>query len=456
MEGDDTALSLVLGLVCERCDAYNDPGVPACSSCGAPLGDGASPELPAEFMELLPDPEGAPLTPAMPLQPDAPAAPAPAAPAPSPATTPMATPSWMEAPTGQPIATAFALPKVDLSDLKRAAQSLAAPLAGVPASARTPSPPPSTAAPRAATCGKCQAALEPGDKFCRNCGTRVGEPAVTHTMQIPVARPGALPSPVLGAGPAATAMMPSFRSVGVEPAAGLGQSTPTTTMMFGAVTAERSAKLVLVRGQSSFGTQWRIQAGETLIGRTEGVVLFPDDTSMAARHARLVFSGPDLVLDPLPSTNGVFVRVKEPTRLEPGDEIVLGAERLVVLDKADRPAVARQVADDGTRPLGSLLKSQEPISLLRASANPAANEVFYRAQRLVTLGRSHCDVNFPRDSFVSERHAQISRGDSGALLLEDLRSRNGTYLRARKPTRLHHGDLMLLGDKVLRIELPQR
>jgi pSer/pThr/pTyr-binding forkhead associated (FHA) protein len=40
------------------------------------------------------------------------------------------------------------------------------------------------------------------------------------------------------------------------------------------------------------------------------------------------------------------------------------------------------------------------------------------------------------------------------VLLEDLKSRNGTYVRVQQPTRLVHGDLMLVGDQVLRIELP--
>jgi pSer/pThr/pTyr-binding forkhead associated (FHA) protein len=435
MDGVDTALSLVIGRVCTSCDAYNDPGVTSCASCGAPIIEEG-----VESADPAPTPADVP------------------APAPAPLVTPGAEPAWMQAPSGQPLATAFALPKVDLADMKRAAAGLAAPAAapllGVPIGApigATPNPGPSAAA----LCAKCRTPLADDDKFCRNCGTRVSEGGALHTSQLPAAKLGALPSPVIGAASGATALMPAFRSVGVD-ARGTGpHAVPSMTMVFGAVSAERSSKLVLVRGQSAFGSQWRIQSGESSIGRSIGVILFPDDVTLAAEHARLRFAGDELILEPLPSQNGVFVRVKEPTRVEPGDEIVLGAQRFVVMGEADRPA-AGVLADGTTRALGSLVKPQPPITLLRVSADPLGHEVYHRCQRLLTLGRTHCDLNFPRDSFVSERHAQMSRTDEGTLLLEDLRSRNGTYLRASKPMRLMHGDLILMSDKVLRVELPQR
>lgn len=452
--GEDSALSLMLGLVCERCDGYNDPGVAACASCGAPLGadalggDAAAPAVPADASSASSAPEASPARHAG-----------------------GDPPSWMTPPTGQPLPTAFAMPKVDLATVSAAAEGagLAAPRtapSGLPAPAPAtaaapplPSVPPSVppSGPVAVTppCAKCGTPLAPADRFCRNCGTRVGEGvqpvasgAVATTQIVAVKMPGpGLPSPVLP--PGATMVMPGVRLAGA-PALG---GAPSATMFFGAATAERVAKLVLVRGQSQFGSQWRLQAGVTVVGRSDGVVLFPDDDTLAARHCRLVFKGADLWLEPEETTNGVFVRVRDRTHVVPGDEIVVGSQRLRVLADEERPINVK--GDDDTRTLGSMVKPQPPIALLRVAADPSQNEVYFRCQRLLTLGRNHCDVNFPRDSFVSERHAQLSHEPEG-LVLEDLRSRNGTYVRARKPRQLLHGDLVLLGDKVLRIELPQR
>ena len=211
-----------------------------------------------------------------------------------------------------------------------------------------------------------------------------------------------------------------------------------------------------MRGQSQFGSQWRLQAGETVIGRSTGMVLFPDDAALAPRHARLVFHGPDLFLEPELTQNGAFLRLREPARLEPGDEFVIGAQRLQLLHDSDRTTALSAVSDaTGTRLLGSQVKPNPPIVIARIGADPRFHEVYFRAQRLLTVGRVHCDVNFPTDGFVSERHAQVSN-EGTHVILEDLKSRNGTYVRVRQPTKLLHGDLLLVGDQVLRIELPQR
>src|SRR5438128_2135688 len=77
-DGADNALSLMLGLVCENCDAYNDPGVAVCASCGKPLGavapaDDSGPFLPApgppaagaaaDIAAILPPAEASPVLP---------------------------------------------------------------------------------------------------------------------------------------------------------------------------------------------------------------------------------------------------------------------------------------------------------------------------------------------------------------------------------------------------------
>lgn len=419
--GEDSALSLMLGLVCERCDAYNDPGVAACVACGA----------------QLPSVEGSGSFPALPD-----ASPAPAA---EPRQPTVATgQGWMAAPTGQPLASSVALPRVDLA-------SIATPAHGAPeqrpAPAPTPAPQPPSAPSTSTSCPRCGAPATPTDRFCRTCGYRMETAAPVSTTQIAAFKlpPPGLPSPVLGG----VGGLPPFAS----PPRG-SPAQPAATMVFGAATAERVAKLVLVRGQSQFGNQWRLQAAETVLGRTDGVVLFPDDTALAPRHCRLSWQGTELWLTPEPTTNGVFLRVNVPTPIGPGDEVVVGAQRLRVLADADR-LLHMTSPDPSTRVLGSVVRSGPVISLLRIAPNAAEHEVFHRHQRVLTLGRNRCDVNFPRDGFVSERHAQLTRTDEGPLLLEDLRSRNGTYLRARRPVKLAHGDLLLLGDKVLRVELPR-
>lgn len=64
------------------------------------------------------------------------------------------------------------------------------------------------------------------------------------------------------------------------------------------------------------------------------------------------------------------------------------------------------------------------------------------------IGRTEGDVLFADDRFVSERHARILRV-AGRLVLRDLASTNGVYLRIRTPYTLRDGDLLVLGLQVL-------
>ncbi len=59
---------------------------------------------------------------------------------------------------------------------------------------------------------------------------------------------------------------------------------------------------------------------------------------------------------------------------------------------------------------------------------------------------------FSDDEFMSRRHAQIVfRNGRGQV--EDLGSSNGTFVRLRGPHGLATGDLIRMGDELLRFEI---
>jgi pSer/pThr/pTyr-binding forkhead associated (FHA) protein len=70
----------------------------------------------------------------------------------------------------------------------------------------------------------------------------------------------------------------------------------------------------------------------------------------------------------------------------------------------------------------------------------------------LNLGREQGDIVFSEDEFMSRRHAQISyRNGHGRLA--DLGRSNGTFLKLRGPHGLVPGDLIRLGDELLRFEI---
>lgn len=70
----------------------------------------------------------------------------------------------------------------------------------------------------------------------------------------------------------------------------------------------------------------------------------------------------------------------------------------------------------------------------------------------LTIGKNgDCDLIIPDDEYVSRQHARLFHSD-GRVLLEDLGSSNGTFLRVKKQVALEIGDEFLIGTHLIRFE----
>jgi len=65
------------------------------------------------------------------------------------------------------------------------------------------------------------------------------------------------------------------------------------------------------------------------------------------------------------------------------------------------------------------------------------------------VGRENCDLSYPRDTLLSMRHASLAVRE-GKLLLKDLGSQSGSFLRQRQDGELSPGDIFLLGRELFR------
>jgi len=70
----------------------------------------------------------------------------------------------------------------------------------------------------------------------------------------------------------------------------------------------------------------------------------------------------------------------------------------------------------------------------------------------VDIGSREGDVILGDDPYLSSRHARLLRRDDGWTLL-DLDSVNGVYMRIREPEDIVDGDMVLIGQQVMRFEL---
>lgn len=89
--------------------------------------------------------------------------------------------------------------------------------------------------------------------------------------------------------------------------------------------------------------------------------------------------------------------------------------------------------------------------LVRLTAGGVEEDEFtVNMNGVTTIGRKFCDIVFPEDTNLSERHASISHGGDGFFLRDD-GSQTGVFLRTTeaKPVEVTDGDLLRLGRQFL-------
>ena len=152
----------------------------------------------------------------------------------------------------------------------------------------------------------------------------------------------------------------------------------------------------------------KLTALPVTIGRDPGNSLAVDDPSISDFHAEVTESAGELFVSDLLSQGGTFVneqRVVAPARLQPWDVIRVGTVRIEIYDP------------NTPRPDHWALRSESDL---------LAGQ-FYTLKQETIVGRdAECQLTIDW-YLLSRRHAQLSIVDDH-LLVEDLGSRNGTFI----------------------------
>jgi pSer/pThr/pTyr-binding forkhead associated (FHA) protein len=258
------------------------------------------------------------------------------------------------------------------------------------------------------TCPSCGNTVPENDRFCGQCGGRLD---------------GVMAAPAGG---------------------------PSKTMFFSGIQPSGLAKLVLVKADTGDGLAYQLSGTEHVVGRSEGAILFPDDPLLSPRHANFVYRDGKLFVTDEGSTNGVFIRIHSPTRLESGATFLVGEQLLQT--EALAPDFGPQPDAEGTYFYASPKRASKMRLVQRLRGGDIGLIVRARGDS-ITLGREGNDVNFPDDPFISGRHAEVAINPEGAFTITDQGSKNGTFVRIAGETPLVHGDYIFVGQQLFRVEI---
>ncbi len=287
-----------------------------------------------------------------------------------------------------------------------------------PAPAAPPVPSPATPPPRApasaGACASCGAAFPAGSvvSWCPACGALVDSSRVPSRATTP---------PGMGAPPPPGAAVP------------------------------QGWALVLLKAGERLD-RYPLRKVEMVLGRTEGDYVFPEDPLLSPRHAKVAFRGPGFQVEDLGSRNGVYLRLRGPSRLAGGDLVNLGSLVLRYESAGPGPRVTGVLPPAGIRPFGS--GRERPLGrLVRILQDGSDGPAYPLVPSRTILGRKTGHFLFPDDPLLSRQHAQFYERD-GEMWVEDLGSSNGTLLRVRGPAPLEKGAVLRIGDVTLEVQGP--
>ena len=219
------------------------------------------------------------------------------------------------------------------------------------------------------------------------------------------------------------------------------------TQFFGQLQAPGKAKLILIRGEGVEGLSYQLNAEQHVVGKA-GQLVFPDDPFVSPKHANFFYRNGVLCVRDEGSLNGVYLRVRGSVEISPEDYFLAG-EQVFQVDR--QPKHNDQPGPDGTY-FYSSPKHQSPFRITQIlQGGPHGMTVCARTSTL-QIGREGGDLNFPTDLYMSASHCKIEDA-GGTLMLTDMSSRNGTYIRLKAERELGHGDYLFIGRKLLRVEI---
>lgn len=105
----------------------------------------------------------------------------------------------------------------------------------------------------------------------------------------------------------------------------LGSATQHGVMVFGTPEAPRLARLVQQTNRGVARDVYHLYREETILGRENADIVFPDDPYISRRHASIRIDADEhFVLRDLGSSNGTFLRMTGEHVLRDGDQVRLG------------------------------------------------------------------------------------------------------------------------------------
>ncbi len=186
---------------------------------------------------------------------------------------------------------------------------------------------------------------------------------------------------------------------------------------------------------------------EAILG-SAGAIVLPGERFCHPREAAIRYRAGRLWLHDFEAGNGVFLRIKAPVELGPGDEFIVGDQLL----RVERNPVPQDGPDPGPTYFYSSPKWPSSFRVVQVFERGGLGACVLARGTTLQIGSTYGDFVFPSDPLVSEQHCLIEE-QAGTILLTDLGSRTGVFVRIKGEQELQQGDELLVGRTRLSVDI---
>lgn len=280
-------------------------------------------------------------------------------------------------------------------------------------------------------CANCGKYLEDSNRFCRYCGVRL-----ERNERIEKSTDNASSAPAPSHAIEHT-LIDGIKNAFFDDEQGCSETNATENASF---------RLHRVNDDGELVDPIPLVNGDNIIGRHCSQLSC--DRCINPHHVKITCSGKHAVIQDLHSLNGVFLRLSgDSAELPNGGCFRIGEQLLSLSLGNSNQSLPLFASDDNAKPLGGI--ECTGWGYLRVISGAASHtNVFRLVKNGTLLGRNQGDIRFLRDAFVSSLHASLSL-DHNRIILTDLNSSNGTFLRLYEPLHVTCTTFLLIGNKLL-------
>ena len=188
--------------------------------------------------------------------------------------------------------------------------------------------------------------------------------------------------------------------------------------------------------------------GDTAIIGAEGAIALANEKFCHPREAQVRWVKGRVWLQDLEHGNGVFLRVRQPVELEPGDEFIVG-DQLLTIERNPDP---NDGPGEGPTYFYSSPKWTSSFRVVQVFEGGAKGACVVARGTTMQLGSAIGDFVFTGDQLVDDQHCLVEE-QAGAIVLTDLGSRSGVFVRIKGEQELVSGDEIMVGRTRMQLDV---